>query len=219
MPATALAAAPAIAAAAPGLLALHSSAGELGVGWRPLDGSAPDRMATFDLGRTLANALLTCVEQVCPASQWPALGRLAVATGPGGFTSTRLTVVLARTLAQQLQLPLDGVGSWLLIARRLGLEAPAWLVQELPRRGLVAGLYAPDPLGAGGVQERLAPRLYADAAALQARQPAPCRVVVVDVAADLGSLLDLASQAHRAGREAPWQPVLPLYATAPVAAD
>ena len=87
------------------LLALHSSSPVLGVGLQRLDRpDLPPTLARFDLGRDLANQLLGCIEQVLPAAQWPALGRLAVATGPGGFTGTRLTVVLARTLAQQLAL-------------------------------------------------------------------------------------------------------------------
>jgi tRNA A37 threonylcarbamoyladenosine modification protein TsaB len=107
------------------VLALHSSGSQLGVGLRWLDSSQPDRIRCFDRGRELANALINCVEEVCPAGDWPGLVRLAVATGPGGFTSTRLTVVLARTLAQQLALPLDGVGSLVLMAQRLALAGAA----------------------------------------------------------------------------------------------
>ena len=132
----------------PWLLALHSSGESLGVALQRLGGDDPPRLAAFPLGRALSGALFGSVESVLPAVEWPRLARLAVATGPGGFTGTRLTVALARTLAQQLALPLDGVGSFALIARRLlrrGEVAaePFWVLQELPRRGLVAGLYAP----------------------------------------------------------------------------
>jgi tRNA A37 threonylcarbamoyladenosine modification protein TsaB len=143
--------------------------------------------------------------------------RLAVATGPGGFTSTRLTVVLARTLAQQLALPLDGVGSLVLMAQRLALACPTWLVQPLPRRGLVAGLYGPDPGRPGVMREWAAPRLHADEAALQALRPAPCQAVAEDVAADVLGLLERASAAQLQREPAPWQPVLPIYPTSPVA--
>jgi hypothetical protein len=126
-------------------------------------------------------------------------------------------VVLARTLAQQLALPLDGVGSLLLMARRLELDCPTWLVQELPRRGLVAGLYGPDPDRSGAMREWLAPRLHADHAALQLLRPAPWLPVAEDGAADVLALLDLASTAHAQALPAPWQPVLPIYPTSPVA--
>lgn len=202
------------------LLALHSSSAELGVGVRRLDGGGCDRIASFPLGRDLSTQLLSCVEQLLPAAHWPELARLAVATGPGGFTGTRLTVVMARTLAQQLQLPLDGVGSFLLVARRLGLSEPTWLVQELPRRGLVAGLYGPGPGSAegqgGAVVELQAPRLHADEASLAAIHPAARQPAEVEVAADVAALLAIAQQAHQGGQPAPWQPVLPLYPTSPV---
>jgi tRNA threonylcarbamoyladenosine biosynthesis protein TsaB len=215
------AASPAPAAAGPALggtvLALHSSGAELGVGLRWLDRSRPDRIRCFNPGRDLANVLFSCVEVVCPAAEWPALAGLAVATGPGGFTSTRLTVVLARTLAQQLAVPLHGLCSLLLMARRLELDCPTWLVQELPRRGVVAGLYGPDPDRPGAMREWLAPRLHADFAALQILRPAPCLAVAVDGAADVQALLELASAAHAQAVPAPWQPVLPIYPTSPVA--
>jgi tRNA threonylcarbamoyl adenosine modification protein YeaZ len=205
------------------ILALHSSSPVLGVGLRDLDAAAgtgeADLLREFPLGRDLSGALLDCVEAVLPASRWPRLARLAVATGPGGFTGTRLTVVLARTLAQQLQIPLQGVGSFLLMARRLQLEHPTWLVQELPRRGVVAGLYGPDATALGGMAERLPPRLYADPQALTALEPgAPVVVAEVAVRQDVSQLLDLAALGQGISLSAPWEPVLPHYPTGPVPA-
>jgi tRNA threonylcarbamoyl adenosine modification protein YeaZ len=176
------------------------------------------------------------VEAVLPASRWPQLARLAVATGPGGFTGTRLTVTLARTLAQQLDLPLDGVGSFLLMARcRLAQPQPPthpfWLVQELPRRGLVAGLYAPDPERLGAVLELAAPRLYREPAALTeveaslvtgpegeglSRPPTVRCPAQVHQPQDVAELLRYSQEAAAAGRQAPWSEVLPLYPTSPV---
>ena len=199
------------------VLALHSSSDVLGVGVRWLAGSGPAEASSvvraFPLGRGLSNHLLSCIEQLLPADQWPQLTRLAVATGPGGFTGTRLTVVLARTLAQQLQLPLDGVSSFLLAARRLGIQEPTWLVQELPRRGVVAGLYG--PAGAGGALAELElPRLFGPGVALP---PGPQRAAAALLPDDVDQLLELSLLAHAQGLAAPWQPVLPLYPTSPVA--
>ncbi len=218
----------------PWLLALHSSGDSLGVALQPLGGSQPPRLAAFPLGRALANELLACVEAVLPASDWRQLGRLAVATGPGGFTGTRLTVTLARTLAQQLGLPLDGIGSFLLIARRLqrlgALPAAGalWLVQELPRRGLVAGLYAA-PKPGQPIRELLAPRLYPDGAALVAAEttlasPGFCPSAAslprcpaqVQQPEDVAELLRFSQEAAAAGLPAPWPSVVPLYPTSPV---
>lgn len=199
------------------LLALHSSSAVLGVGLRRLEGGGEDRVVEFPLGRELSHALLDCVETVLPASAWPQLSRLAVALGPGGFTGTRLTVVLVRTLAQQLQVPLDGVGSYRLVAGRLRLDRPTWLAQELPRRGVVAGCYGPDASAPAGVVEGRPPRLYPGLDVLGELEPgAPVLPLEVNLPLDVPQLLDLAEHAQRQGHPGPWEPVLPLYPTAPV---
>jgi len=207
---------------APGwVLALHSSSDTLGVGLQRRGATRPERLEAFPLGRSLSNELFTCIEAVLPAAAWPGLARLAVATGPGGFTGTRLTVVLMRTLAQQLGLPLDGFSSFRLMARRLLAEpeppgeGPLWLVQELPRRGVVAGLYARDPSQPGGIAEREAPRLYR---ALEDLGGAPWRPAVTQLPDDVGQLLAFSEAAAAAAQPAPWQTVLPLYPTSPVEA-
>lgn len=222
------------------LLALHSSGEGFGVGvlpWPPPHDlaarvsahagsqalSAADpllrraRLQHFATGRDLSNRLLSCLEAVLPAPEWPRLRRLAVAIGPGGFTSTRLTVVLARSLAQQDDLPLDGISSFLLIARRLcrGAQppsAPFWLVQELPRRGRVAGLYGLDPATPGGVVELEVPRLRGDAEELMgaARPAEPC------LPDDVAELLSISALRALQGAQAPWQTVVPIYPTSPV---
>jgi len=225
------------------LLALHSSGDGFGVGllaWPPppdvVAGSPgvaarpagaavsavepllrPARLERFDTGRDLSNRLLPCLESVLPAAQWPRLRRLAVAIGPGGFTSTRLTVVLARTLAQQDDLPLDGISSFLLIARRLlrGPQpppAPFWLVQELPRRGRVAGLYGLDPASAGGVSEWERPRLRL----AEERLPGDWRPAEPCLPADVAELLAISAIRAMQGLAAPWQEVVPIYPTSPV---
>ncbi|MEB3265300.1 MAG: tRNA (adenosine(37)-N6)-threonylcarbamoyltransferase complex dimerization subunit type 1 TsaB [Cyanobacteriota bacterium] len=208
----------------PVVLALHSSGEALGLGLQPLRHGAERQLAHHPLGRALSNGLLSCLEALLPAVHWPRIARLAVATGPGGFTSTRLTVVLARTLAQQLKVPLHGPSSFLLVARRLlvggGLEvaeatAGFWVVQELPRRGLVAGLYG---LEGGAMVERLVPRLVADHSALETLAPAatPVHSGAVVLPDDVDQLLEWALEAEAAGLPGPWGPVLPLYPTSPV---
>jgi tRNA threonylcarbamoyl adenosine modification protein YeaZ len=203
----------------PWLLALHSSSDSLGVGLQRPGASQPERLATFPLGRGLSNGLFDSLESVLPARAWPRLGRLAVATGPGGFTGTRLTVVLARTLAQQLDLPLDGISSFRLMARRLltGPDPPGtgpfWLAQELPRRGVVAGLYAADRSQPGGVAELEAPKLHRGGEALAAF---PVREARVSLPEDVIQLLGFSRAIADTGLTASWQQVLPLYPTSPV---
>jgi tRNA threonylcarbamoyladenosine biosynthesis protein TsaB len=204
------------------VLALHSSSDCLGVALQPL--GEPERPATleaFPLGRGLSNRLFSCVEAVLPAREWPRLRRLAVATGPGGFTGTRLTVAMARTLAQQLKLPLDGISSFHLVAKRLLAGQPRGasllLSQELPRHGVVAGLYRADPSSLAGVAELCAPRLWPNAEDLRrALGEHACHRAQPLLPADAGELLAFSQEAARSGLEAPWATVLPLYPTSPV---
>jgi len=222
-----------MSAGPPLLLALHSSSETLAVGLQVLPGAHGPadvaRLASFPLGRQLSNALFASVEQLLPAEDWPRLARLLVATGPGGFTGTRLTVVLARTLAQQLAIPLHGVSSFQLMACRLAQpQGPMagrprfWLAQELPRRGTVAGCYGPDPQALGGMGELVLPRLFRPGESLPWQVAAvgvpgePVLPAVVEPEADVAELLALGQLAHAAALPGPWQPVLPLYPTSPV---
>ncbi len=207
----------------PFLLALHSSSEQLGVAVMdirdPLDSKSS---ATFQVGRELSKNLLSCVEELLPISLWKQLGRLAVATGPGGFTGTRLTVVMARTLAQQLDCQLDGISSFALMAPRLALSLPLekvlqpfWIVQALNRRGTIGGLY----------QLQLSQDLSCGYEVLELEVPhllplgygvSPALVANDDVASDVEQLLELSALAHRTGHNASWNLTLPLYPTSPV---
>ena len=205
------------------LLALHSSSETLGVAVQDCrDPKTSRRTATFPLGRGLANSLLNCVEELLPAASWPQLARLAVAIGPGGFTGTRLTVVMARTLAQQLGCSLDGVSSFALMAPRLAvalsheqMEQPFWIVKPLPRRGTVAGRYqlqmAAEVGAAKVVVELESPHLLAENF-----KAFPALDAQDDVAKDVEHLLELCAKAHSLGQEVAWTDVLPLYPTSPV---
>ena len=193
-------------------LALHSCSERLGLALLEPGGIRSDQQL---LGRDLAKGLLPALEALLPPERWSDLQWLAVATGPGGFTGTRLTVVLARTLAQQLAIPLWGWGSFELIARRRQDELPpeggVWIGQTLPRRGVVAGRYG---LVEGQVQELEAPRLHR-----QGWDALPGAGWEAQMEPELEArlLLQLGQQAAAAGLPGPWQPVLPLYPTSPVA--
>ena len=205
------------------ILALHSSTPSLGIGLQQLGRQNTPTFACFPLGRSLSNQLIPSLESVLPADQWPAIARLCVATGPGGFTGTRLTVTLARTLAQQLALPLDGISSFLLMASRLQRlgqwpgDGPGWLVQQLPRRGLVAGLYSQDPQRCGQIRERCQPRLFQDHQQLAVQAPDAFQLPAeAQLPEDVVELLNHGLRAAESASASPWRDVLPIYPTSPV---
>jgi hypothetical protein len=90
-------------------------------------------------------------------------------------------------------------------------------VQELPRHGLVAGLYGLDALAPGGVAEVKIPRLYRSEADLEEAMGAALRLPAVAlVPQDVEQLLCHSQAAALAQRPGPWQSVLPIYPTSPV---
>lgn len=196
--------------ASPLLLALHSCTECFGVAVQGADDTHPGpRVAVFDDGRGLSNSLIDRVDALLPRSRWSELQGIAVATGPGGFTGTRLSVVMARTLAQQLGCPLLGISSFALMAQRLhtGVQ-PFWITQLLPRRGVVAGQYRVD---ADGVLELRPPHLLDDGDVVT-----PAISEHPNVEADVACLLTVLQHRLAQGEPMPWQPVLPIYPTSPV---
>ena len=205
------------------LLALHSSSETLGVA--TLDCRKPEssrRSSTFPVGRALSKNLFSYIEELLPSKSWPQLARIAVATGPGGFTGTRITVVMARTLAQQIGCCLDGISSFKLMAPRLiydlkpnEIEQPFWIVQHLKRRGTVGGCYL--------AQKQSRSITYKEVLELQQPHllspefdPIPAIDAYEDVESDVLTLLNNCETAHKTGKSNHWSDVLPIYPTSPV---
>ena len=94
-------------------LAIHTSSPQLGLMLQGTDemGKAISRYQVWDLGRDVSSHLHVKLMEFMGETRWQNLSFVAVAKGPGGFTGTRVGVVTARTLAQQLQVPLFGVSS------------------------------------------------------------------------------------------------------------
>jgi tRNA threonylcarbamoyl adenosine modification protein YeaZ len=110
-------------------LAIHTSSPDLGLALDNFNGDA--RSLHLDLGRAISNQIHSQLAQFLQPQTWQDLAFIAVAIGPGGFTGTRIGVVLARTLAQQLNIPLYGLSSFAAIAHHqapnsnLAIEMPA----------------------------------------------------------------------------------------------
>ncbi|MGB3533052.1 MAG: tRNA (adenosine(37)-N6)-threonylcarbamoyltransferase complex dimerization subunit type 1 TsaB [Microcoleaceae cyanobacterium] len=100
-------------------LALHTTSPELGLAVDNFQGEK--RCQTWDLGRELSTQLHLHLSEFILPQSWSDFSFIAIAKGPGSFTGTRIGVVSARTLAQQLNLPLFAIST---------LEAIAWQVGE-----------------------------------------------------------------------------------------
>lgn len=108
-------------------LAIHTTSPELGLA---LSNFADDsRCQTWELGREMSTHLHTHLQAFLYPQTWADLTFLAVAKGPGGFTGTRLGVVTARTLAQQLNVPLFAISTLAAFA----LSKSAGFMADSPR--------------------------------------------------------------------------------------
>ena len=130
------------------LLALHSCSESFGIAVKDIENQEIIKSEIFDIGRQLSNKLFNCIERILPRKFWKQIIRISVAKGPGSYTSTRLTISMARTISQQINCSLDSISTFHLMAPRLykGLHEndifnPFWITDILPRRGIVAGKY------------------------------------------------------------------------------
>ena len=90
-------------------LAFHTSTPELGLA---ISNFADDsRCQVWNLGRSLATDLHQHLVEFIQPQTWADLAFIAVAKGPGGFTGTRMGMVTARTLAQQLDIPVFAIST------------------------------------------------------------------------------------------------------------
>tara|TARA_B100000700_G_C14749407_1_gene716809 strand:+ start:71 stop:739 length:669 start_codon:yes stop_codon:yes gene_type:complete len=204
------------------LLAIHSSSETFGVA--VADANRPSRApnsSIFPIGRELSNKVFTCLEEVFPAKNWKNISRLSVATGPGGFTSTRISIAIGRIISEQIRCPLDGFNSFILMAKRLhySLEPkdknkPFWIVKDLPRRGKIAGKYQVihknEKEYESKVIELEKPQL------LESCIHKPVLGAKEDVSKDVLELLHLSKERYEKNIASSWKDILPIYPTSPV---
>jgi tRNA threonylcarbamoyl adenosine modification protein YeaZ len=95
-------------------LALHTTTDTLGLALMRSDQEG--RESQERLGLDLSNLLLVSMRDFLLPQSLSDLAFVAVASGPGSFTSTRVGLVVARTLGQQLAIPVFTVSSLALLA-------------------------------------------------------------------------------------------------------
>ena len=95
-------------------LALHTTSSQLGLAISNFE--TDTRTQVWDLGRELSNTLHQHLADFLSPQTWDAIAFIAVAKGPGSFTSTRIGLVTARTLGQQLNIPVFAFSSLAIFA-------------------------------------------------------------------------------------------------------
>ncbi|WP_322744095.1 tRNA (adenosine(37)-N6)-threonylcarbamoyltransferase complex dimerization subunit type 1 TsaB [Planktothrix mougeotii] len=101
-------------------LAIHTSSPDLGLAISNFQDI--QRCQSWAIGRDLSTHLHSYLLEFIQPQTWSDLGWIAVAKGPGSFTGTRIGVVTARTLAQQLNIPVFAISSLAAIAWKEQLQ-------------------------------------------------------------------------------------------------
>ncbi|MEA5448302.1 tRNA (adenosine(37)-N6)-threonylcarbamoyltransferase complex dimerization subunit type 1 TsaB [Leptolyngbya sp. CCNP1308] len=202
-------------------LAIHTCGPDLGLALSNFDGET--RHQTWPLGRDLSTQLHTILMAFIAPYSWTDFSFLAVAQGPGGFTGTRIGVVTARTLAQQLEIPLYGVSSLAAIAQQALDESPIGSFSNIAvemqarREQLFTAIYTPT---ANGLEASHPDQVLTAEAWEQAlsQYPQPFHRVVAgdDLAATVVQVLKLADLRWQGGDRPDWSSVMPYYGQHPV---
>jgi tRNA threonylcarbamoyl adenosine modification protein YeaZ len=198
-------------------LALHTSSPALGIA---ISDGAKVRCQTWDLGRETSNYLHPYLKDFLPPQTWQDLGWIAVSNGPGGFTGTRLAVVTARVLAQQLELPVFAISSLAAIAWNLNQTGTIAISMPAQRGEIFGAVYEIGRERSGLIT--IHPDTVLSSTEWEAKlaeiQPQQHQIVPqsANLADTVSSVWSLAQLAYNRGQRPHWSSVLPFYGQHPV---
>jgi tRNA threonylcarbamoyl adenosine modification protein YeaZ len=206
-------------------LALHTTSSQLGLA---IANFADDtRSLTWDLGRDLSTHLHQYLAEFLTPQTWADLALIAVAKGPGSFTGTRIGIVTARTLAQQLDIPLYAISTLAAVAqshlpqlKESGSEEEAIALQMPAQRGqLFTAIYQLSSVSLP-VTPLLPDAVMTPDTWKQVLDALECPYRLIDVPAELGttttSVLELAYWDWKQEKRPHWSEALPFYGQHPV---
>ncbi len=200
-------------------LALHTSSPELGLALSNFTGD--DRCFTWQLGRSLSTLLHQHLAEFITPQTWSDLAFIAVGKGPGSFTGTRIGVVTARTLAQQLDIPLFAISTLAAMAwahYQDGIDdsgGSAIAVQMPAQRGQVFTAIYQVTASSSGLTPLLPDTVMIIAAWQQTlthwHTPYSLIQTPVELGASVSSILTLAYLDWQQGKRPDWSEALPFY--------
>ena len=199
-------------------IALHTSTPQLGIAINNYDGD--NRIRVWDLGRGLASQLHQRLQAILIPQTWQDLEFIAVAKGPGGFTGTRVGVVTARTIAQQLDIPLFGISNLAAVAAAKNYRGDDLLAVQMDarREQLFVAIYQWD--SQGYLQTYLEDSLMTTLAWQQTLDSlkSPYQLIEAEgnIATTVTNALDLAYADWKQGHTPQWSETIPFYGQHPV---
>ena len=203
-------------------LVIHSTDNSFGFGYRTNNNLESDKLFIKKFDSDLCNNLINDLNKFISKENLQKINKLSVSIGPANFNASRLIVVLARTISQQINCPLDSFSSFEIMAKRIASKnnifrnkKSFWIYKKLKRKGLIAGKYeichkeknSSDLV----IRETVLPKVVK-----KINDKEIFFEAIYDVKEDLRELLDLSHKNLLISNVDSWQKVLPLYPISPI---
>ena len=204
------------------ILGIHSTDNSFGFGYRKDNSSISDEFFIKKFDNDLCNNLISDFNKFISKENLQKVNKISVSIGPANFNASRLIVVLARTISQQINCPLDSFSSFELMAKRIAIKNNIysekklfWIFKKLKRRGFIAGqyeVYISDKTKKKiTIKEKLMPKIFEELKNSECSYQAE-----YDEIKDLKELLNLADKNSQDSKFNSWEKVLPLYPISPI---
>ena len=203
-------------------LVIHSTDNSFGFGYRKNNSLESDELFIKKFDNDLCNNLINDFNKFISKENLKKINKLSVSIGPANFNASRLIVVLARTISQQINCPLDSFSSFEIMAKRIASKnnifrnkKSFWIYKKLKRKGFIAGKYeichneknSSDLM----IRERVLPKVVKELESKEVTFEAN-----YDDKKDLKELLNLANKNLLNSNLDSWTNVLPLYPISPI---
>jgi tRNA A37 threonylcarbamoyladenosine modification protein TsaB len=204
------------------ILVIHSTDNSFGFGYRKNNTLESDELFIKKFDNDLCNNLINDLNKFISKENLQKIKKLSVSIGPANFNASRLVVVLARTISQQINCPLDSFSAFEIMAKRIASKnnifknkKSFWIYKKLKRKGLIAGKYeiyhkekdSSDLV----IRETVLPKVLKELESKELTFEAN-----YDDKEDLKELLNLANKNLLNSNLDSWKKVLPLYPISPI---
>jgi len=203
-------------------LVIHSTDNSFGFGYRKNNTLESDELFIKKFDNDLCNNLINDLNNFISKENLQKINKLSVCIGPANFNASRLIVVLARTISQQINCPLESFSSFEIIAKRIASKnniftnkKSFWIYKKLKRKGFIAGKYEicrnEKPSSDLVIRETVLPKVVKELESKELFFEAN-----YDDAEDLKELLNLSNKNLLNSNLDSWKKVLPLYPISPI---
>ena len=202
-------------------LAIHSTDNSFGFASRINNNAQSDTFFIKKFDKDLCNNLIVDLNKFISIENLKNVNKISVSIGPSNFNASRLIVVLARTISQQINCPIDSYSSFKLMSKRIALtnnihnkKQSFWIYKKLKRKGFIAGKYEVCVSEKNNknfiIKEKVVPKVIQE---LELSEPN----FLADYKdeKDLKELLNLSNKNLNISDLDSWKKVLPLYLISP----